>query len=232
MSSETTSETEHQDETSTTNQTVTKNKTSQTLLISRKAVLMMENALGEAQIDEPEALVRLLLFLSDTFDHPGLKAAVQTLVRAAFDNSIVGAMAFEEYVEAIRGGRNPLKILRATLLASVRGEFHDETGAPDLNGVAAEGPRTTELNVKWAGIARLFIKGPATLTVREIRDGLAAYIEEAVADRNVDTLALLLRWFVAESQDTTIEQFRRWLEAAEFLTRREPPTNGGGGCHG
>jgi hypothetical protein len=230
MSSETTSETEHQDETSTTNQTVTKNKTWQTLLISRKAVLMMENALGEAQIDEPEALVRLLIFLSDNFDHPGLKATIQTVVGAAFDNSIVRAIAFEDYVEAIRGGQNPLKTLRAALREAV--QSHNETGAAELTGVAAEGPGMTKLNLKWAGIARLFIKGPATLTVREIRDGLAAYIEEAVADRNVDTLALLLRWFVAESQDTTIEQFRRWLEAAEFLTRREPPTNGGGGCHG
>jgi hypothetical protein len=97
----------------------------------REALRMLEDALGEAQIDEPEELVRLLLFLSDNFDHAGLKATVQTLVRAAFDNSIVHAIAFEDYVEAIRGGQNPLKIVRAALREAEHGLVNSETEPPN-----------------------------------------------------------------------------------------------------
>jgi len=239
MDLETTSKTETENETSTTgetlpaNQIVTTNQPGQSILTHDEALRMLEDVLGDPpEIDEPEMLVKLLLFLSDNFDHPGLKATIQTLVRAAFDNSIVRAIAFEEYVEAIRAGRNPLEILRATLLAIVRGELLDETQVPELTDVAAEGPRTTELHVKWAGIARLFLKGVATLTAQEIKDGVSECIEEAVADKDVDTLALLLRWLVAESEDTTIERFKLWLETADFITKQEPPTNGSGGRHG
>jgi hypothetical protein len=109
----------------------TTNEPGQSILTPCEALRMLEDAMGEAQIDEPEALVRLLLFLADNFDHAGLKATVQTLVRSAFDNSIVHALAFEDYVEAIRGGQNPLKIVRAALLEAARGQVPNETGAPE-----------------------------------------------------------------------------------------------------
>jgi hypothetical protein len=138
MDSETTSETETQNETSTTgetsptNQIVTTNEPGQSILTPDEALRMLEDVLADPpQIDEPETLVKLLLFLSDNFDHPGLKATIQTLVRAAFDNSIVRAIAFEEYVEAIREGQNPLKVLRATLLQMMHSGLLDGTGAPD-----------------------------------------------------------------------------------------------------
>jgi hypothetical protein len=126
MNSETTNETE------TTDETKTANESEQSILTPCKALRMLEDALGEPpQIDEPEELVRVLLFLSDNFDHPGLKATVQTLVRAAFDKSIVHAIAFEDYVEAIRGGQNPLKLVRAGLLEAARGQVPNETGGSE-----------------------------------------------------------------------------------------------------
>ena len=118
-------------ETGTTDETKTANEPGQSILTPCEALRMLEDALGEGQIDEPEALVRMLLFLADNFDHAGLKATVQTLVRAAYDNSIVHALAFEDYVEAIRGGQNPLKTARAALLEAVRGRVPAEAGVPE-----------------------------------------------------------------------------------------------------
>jgi hypothetical protein len=118
-------------ETGTTDETKTANEPGQSILTPCEALRMLEDALGEAQIDEPEALVRLLLFLADNFDHASLKATVQTLVRAAFDNSIVHAIAFEDYVEAIRGGQNPLKIVRAALREAEHGRVNSETEPPN-----------------------------------------------------------------------------------------------------
>ena len=118
-------------ETGTTDETKPANEPGQSILTPCEALRMLEDALGEAQIDEPEELVRLLLFLSDNFDHAGLKATVQTLVRAAFDNCIVHAIAFEDYVEAIRGGQNPLETVRAALREAARGQVPNETGAPE-----------------------------------------------------------------------------------------------------
>jgi hypothetical protein len=115
----------------TANETGTTDETQESILTPCEALRMLEDALGEAQIDEPEALVRLLLFLSDNFDHAGLKATVQTLVRVAYGKPIVHALAFEDYVEAIRGGQNPLKIARAALLEAARGQVPDETAAPE-----------------------------------------------------------------------------------------------------
>jgi hypothetical protein len=118
-------------ETITTDETKTANEPGESILTPCEALRMLEAALGEAQIDEPEALVRLLLFLADNFDHAGLKATIRTLVRAAFDSSIVHAIAFEDYVEAIRGGQNPLETVRAALLEAAQGQVHSETGAPE-----------------------------------------------------------------------------------------------------
>jgi hypothetical protein len=116
-------------ETGTTDETKTANEPGESILTPYEALRMLEDALGKAQIDEPEALVKLLLFLSDKFDHSGLKATVQTLVRVAYDNSIVHAIAFEDYVEAIRGGQNPLKSIRAGLLEAERGRVPTEAAA-------------------------------------------------------------------------------------------------------
>jgi hypothetical protein len=123
MSSDTTNET------GTTNEAKNTNEEGGSILTPLEALRMLEATQGEAQIDEPEALVRMLLFLADNFDHAGLQATVLTLVRAAFDSSIVHAIAFEDYVEAIRGGQNPLETVRAALLEAARGQVPNETAA-------------------------------------------------------------------------------------------------------
>jgi hypothetical protein len=74
---------------------------------------------------------------------------------------------------------------------------------------------------KWAGIARLFPDGTATATTQEIRDGLDVFIKEAVADRDVDALALLAGWFVLVSEDITIDRFKMWMEEGR---EGKPPT--------
>jgi hypothetical protein len=77
---------------------------------------------------------------------------------------------------------------------------------------------------KRGGIAGLFKKGVARTTTQEIRDGLREFIKEAVADRDVDTLALLAGWFVLASEDITIDRFKMWMEEGRVHGEAEPPT--------
>jgi hypothetical protein len=69
----------------------------------------------DAQYDEQERLVTLLLVLSGHASQPKLQDAIRTLIKAAFDNSIVHSIALDEYLEAIRRGQNPLDAARARL---------------------------------------------------------------------------------------------------------------------
>jgi hypothetical protein len=77
-----------------------------------QAAALIRHAL-QAQFDEPEPLVTLLLILFDNEHEPDLKQAIREMMKAAFDNSIVHSIAFDEYLEAIRQGRNPLEEARA-----------------------------------------------------------------------------------------------------------------------
>jgi hypothetical protein len=80
----------------------------------KEAVGLVGDAL-QAQYDEPEPLVTLLLILSDNAHDSGLQQAIREMMKAAFDNSIVHSIVFDEYLEAIRQGRNPLEEARARL---------------------------------------------------------------------------------------------------------------------
>jgi ferritin len=82
---------------------------------------------------------------------------------------------------------------------------------------------------KFARYAGLFKKPVATTTTQGIRDALADLIKVAVAGQDIETLALLAGWFVVASEDITIERFKRKMEAAEFIGKQEPPSNGRGG---
>jgi hypothetical protein len=66
----------------------------------------------DTDIDEPEPLVRLLLMLYDRAHDTDLKAAIHQLMKAAYQNSIVQSINFQEYLEAIRQGRNVVQEAR------------------------------------------------------------------------------------------------------------------------
>ena len=103
----------------------------------QEAALLISDALN-AQIDEPEALVKLLLILSDKVHDPGLSEAMREMMKAAFDHSLVHWIAFNEYLEAIRQGRNPLQEARAR-----QSPQPDE----DLNGARPnQSPTAEEVN--------------------------------------------------------------------------------------
>jgi hypothetical protein len=59
-----------------------------------------------------EAKNRISIFIATNLE-PDLKQAIREMMKAAFDNSIVHSIAFDEYLEAIRQGRNPLEEARA-----------------------------------------------------------------------------------------------------------------------
>jgi hypothetical protein len=82
---------------------------------------------------------------------------------------------------------------------------------------------------KFARYAGLFKKPVATTTTQEIRDALGDLIKVAVAGQDLDTLALLAGWLVLACDNSTIERFKRKMEAAEFIGNQEPPSNGRGG---
>jgi hypothetical protein len=66
----------------------------------------------DTDIDEPEPLVKLLLILYDRAQPPDLKDAIHHLMKAAYHNSIVQSINFQEYLEAIREGRNVVQEAR------------------------------------------------------------------------------------------------------------------------
>jgi len=72
----------------------------------------------DTSLDEPEPFVRLLLILHDHGHEPRLKDSLYVLMRAAYNCSIVHGINFEEYLEAIRQGEDPLEEAQARLKGS------------------------------------------------------------------------------------------------------------------
>jgi hypothetical protein len=90
------------------------------------AVGLISDAL-QARYDEPEPLVTLLLILFDNVHNPELEDRIREMMKAAFDNSIVHSIVFDEYLEALRQGRNPLEEARARLLPEPGTESKSKT---------------------------------------------------------------------------------------------------------
>jgi hypothetical protein len=67
----------------------------------------------EADLSDPEPLVKLLLILHDHIQESRLQESVYLLMKAAFKYSIVHSIHFREYLEAIRQDQNPAEEARA-----------------------------------------------------------------------------------------------------------------------
>ena len=67
----------------------------------------------DTSLDEPEPFIRLLLLLHDQGTEPRLKDSIFMLMKAAYNCSILHGINFEEYLEAIRKGQDPLAEARA-----------------------------------------------------------------------------------------------------------------------
>lgn len=67
----------------------------------------------DTSLDEPEPFIRLLLLLHDRGKEPRLKDLIFMLMKAAYNCSIAHGKNFEEYLEAIRQGQDPLAESRA-----------------------------------------------------------------------------------------------------------------------
>ena len=65
----------------------------------------------DAQQDEPEQLVKMLVILYDSSDG-FLQEAVYRLMRAAYNSSLVHSFSLQDYIAIIREGRDPLKEAR------------------------------------------------------------------------------------------------------------------------
>lgn len=76
----------------------------------------------DAQLDEPEPFVKMLLILLDNAQEPRLNDAIRLLIKVAYDGSIVHSIDFDEYIEAIREGRNIVEEVRAIWLARHKSE--------------------------------------------------------------------------------------------------------------
>ena len=59
--------------------------------------------------DEPEPFVKLLLILHDHEQDSRLQDSIRMLMKAAYKGSIADDNNFEEYLEAIRQGQDPMK---------------------------------------------------------------------------------------------------------------------------
>ncbi|HKV38334.1 MAG TPA: hypothetical protein VJX67_03910 [Blastocatellia bacterium] len=69
----------------------------------------------DCEVDEPEPLVKVLLFLFDLQEQgrgPELSDSLLQLMAAAYNNSVVHSANFHEYLDAIRQGRDPVKRAR------------------------------------------------------------------------------------------------------------------------
>ena len=67
----------------------------------------------EADLSDPEPLVKLLLIVHDHVKEARLKDSIYLLMKAAFKYSIVHSICFQEYLEAIRQDQNPADDARA-----------------------------------------------------------------------------------------------------------------------
>jgi hypothetical protein len=73
--------------------------------------LLITEAL-EADLSNPEPLVKLLLIIHDNIKEAKLQESVYTLMKAAYKWSIVHSINFQEYLESIRQGQNPAEEVR------------------------------------------------------------------------------------------------------------------------
>jgi hypothetical protein len=80
--------------------------------------------------DEPEGFVKLLVILYDNTTDNYLQEAIYRIIRAAFNISIVHSFTLQDYMAAIREGRNPLEEARTRYQAS-QAEAGDETNKPN-----------------------------------------------------------------------------------------------------
>lgn len=92
------------------------------------ADLLITKAL-EADLSNPEPLVKLLLMIHDRVREARLSDSIYLLMRGAYKYSIVDSINFQEYLEAIRQGRNPAEEARARKY----GGNNAEANAPDAN---------------------------------------------------------------------------------------------------
>lgn len=72
--------------------------------------------------DEPEPFVRLLLILFDNAQEPRLQDSIHLLIEVAYGGSLVQSRDLNEYLEAIRLGRNPMEEIRAGLCKCQKSE--------------------------------------------------------------------------------------------------------------
>ena len=67
----------------------------------------------EADLSDPEPLVKLLLIIHDQIKEARLKDSIYLLMKCGYKCSIVHSINFQEYLEAIRQGQNPAEEARA-----------------------------------------------------------------------------------------------------------------------
>jgi hypothetical protein len=76
----------------------------------------------DTDLDEPEPFVRMLLILLDSAQENRLKDAIHLLIKVAYDGSIVHSIVLDEYIEAIREGRDIVEEARARWLTRHKSE--------------------------------------------------------------------------------------------------------------
>ena len=67
----------------------------------------------DTSLDEPEPFVRLLMILYDNAREDQLKESIYLLMEVAYEGSIVRSINFDEYMEAIRQGRDIVEEARS-----------------------------------------------------------------------------------------------------------------------
>src|ERR1044072_9082885 len=72
--------------------------------------------------DEPEPFIRLFLILFDNAQEPRMKDAVYLLMKVAYEGSVVHSIDFQEYLETIRQGQNPVEAARTRWYGSQKSE--------------------------------------------------------------------------------------------------------------
>ncbi|MGH9830082.1 MAG: hypothetical protein ACREDR_43275 [Blastocatellia bacterium] len=69
----------------------------------------------DSDTNEPELFVKLLLMLFDNTQDAEIQDALHQLMKAAYDGSIAHSSDFQEYLETIRQGQDPLEEARSRL---------------------------------------------------------------------------------------------------------------------
>jgi hypothetical protein len=82
------------------------------IITQEEANQLVTDAL-DADMSEPEQFVRMLVLLYDNSQDNYLQEAVYRLIRAAYIFSIAHSFSLQDYMAAIREGRNPLEEARA-----------------------------------------------------------------------------------------------------------------------